>query len=59
MTATVNSITCFHQPLTLMLTDKGGQRSLLDALDIARNRLSAKDTADLVALFKNGGSLIG
>lgn len=42
-----------------MLTDKGGQRSLLDALDIARNRLSAKDTADLVALFKNGGSLIG
>lgn len=39
-------------------TDKEGQSQLLDALDIARTRLGAKDTADLISLLKSGNENI-
>ncbi|XP_067947034.1 uncharacterized protein [Watersipora subatra] len=35
--------------------DKEGQKNLLDALDISRDRLGDKDTADLIDLIKQGG----
>ncbi|KAF6028416.1 hypothetical protein EB796_013305 [Bugula neritina] len=38
--------------------DKEGQSQLLDALDIARTRLGAKDTADLISLLKSGNENI-
>ena len=44
--------------IDLLISDKKGQSNLLGALDIARDRLGAQDTADLISLFKEGG-LIG
>jgi len=48
----------YHYP-TIDFVDKKGQSSLVGALEVARDRLGAKDTADLIALIKGGGDLIG
>lgn len=56
--AAVHSVQCPHHLSLVPNADKSGQSKLLDALDVARDRLGSQDVTDLIALLNKGG-LIG